>query len=38
MEKMGWTYRAYLEQPAWIVDLIISKLSLESKVAQDVGK
>jgi hypothetical protein len=35
MEKMGWTYQEYLEQPAWIVDLIVIKLSLEAKTAQN---
>lgn len=32
MEKMGWTYEQYMNQPNWVIDLILTKTSLESKV------
>jgi len=34
MEKMGWTYEQYLDQPNWVIDLLIEKGVLESKLQE----
>ena len=31
MERYGWTYQDYLNQPAWLLDLIPRVMDMEAK-------
>jgi hypothetical protein len=31
LERYGWDYATYLNQPAWLLDLIVHKLEIEAK-------
>lgn len=33
MEKYGWDYYTYMNQPNWLLDLAQHKLSIENKMA-----
>jgi hypothetical protein len=30
-ERMGWTYDEYMDQPAWLLDLLVHKMEIEAK-------
>ena len=34
MEKYGWDYHTYQNQPEWVIDLILEKIKLEGKIAK----
>lgn len=31
MQEFGWTYNEYVEQPQWVLDLVIGKITRDSK-------
>lgn len=31
MERMGWTYEEYMNQPNWVIDLITEKQNIEGR-------
>jgi hypothetical protein len=33
MEKYGWDYHTYMNQPSWLLDLARKKMALENKIA-----
>jgi hypothetical protein len=33
-ERYGWDYFTYINQPAWLLDLIVRKMDIEAQKAQ----
>jgi hypothetical protein len=31
MERYGWDYHTYIQQPAWLLELIVHKMEIEAK-------
>jgi uncharacterized protein YaaN involved in tellurite resistance len=34
MEKYGWSYYTYLDQPTWVIELIQEKMRAEARLAK----
>ena len=31
MEKYGWDYHTYMQQPSFLIDMIVQKMSIDNK-------
>lgn len=38
MQRYGWTYQEYMQQPAWLLDLIPRVMEREAKQQEDAMK
>lgn len=34
MERYGWDWHTYHDQPTWVIDLIHKKMAMEAKIAK----
>ena len=34
-QEMKWTYQEYMQQPVWLIDMIIDKMELDANIASE---